>query len=276
MTAPPPVAHRTIEGSPARFVEYGEPGGRPSVLFVPALGVPLGYYGDLLAAWSARGRHVVAVELRGMPHSSVREVRRQRFGYSALANEDLPAVVREVLGGPAGFLAVGHSLGGQLALLATAAGSISPLGVVAIASGTSSAAARATVLSRSSRRAQVSTVALIAGVLGYWPGDRFGFGGRQPRSLMRDWAHEGVRGRYRLHGDPLDYERALAAISAPVLLLSLEGDALVTQLSVEHLLRRLPASAEHRRLASPTRFHHLRWARREPGPVLDAVEAWAE
>jgi predicted alpha/beta hydrolase len=57
------------------------------------------------------------------------------------------------------------------------------------------------------------------GVFGYWRGSA-GFGGRQPKLLMRDWAYEGRHGRYRPAGDPTDYEAVLATLSPPTLLIA--------------------------------------------------------
>lgn len=247
------------------------------VLFVPALGVPLGYYSRMLSAWAGSGRRIVAVELRGMPLTPLPRVRDQRYGYSALIRNDLPAVVDALLPRAGSFVAVGHSLGGQLALLATATRSIRPSAVATIASGTSSAAAHADPLRRAGRRAQIGFVAAASALCGYWPGDRLGFGGRQPRSLMRDWSSEAAHGRYRLHGDDIDYDAALSALETPLLLLTLEGDTLITPLAAEHLRRRLPAHAESREIprSHDPGSRHLRWARAGWQPVTDAVDAWA-
>jgi predicted alpha/beta hydrolase len=268
------------DGGVVEFAEHGSAHRRDdaaSVLFLPALGVPIGYYDGMLGAWAAGGRHIVAVERRRMPRLSRREVRASRYGYATIIREDLPAVVASgVFGGAGGIVLAGHSLGGQLALLAAASGAIDVAAVVAIASGTSSPAAQDTRVGRLQRRGQVLLVDALSALLGYWPGDRLGFGGRQPRSLMRDWCHEGRRGAYRLHGDAADHEAALARMSLPLLVVSLAGDRTIPQAAVEHLLGRLPADAEHRRIepAAAAAFDHIRWARREHGRVVGAVEEW--
>lgn len=272
---------RSRDGAGIGVAEFGRAhrgGEQPSLLFLPALGVPLGYYADMLSTWSRRGQHVVAVELRGMPLSPVTRTRGQTYGYSTIVREDLPAIVRAMLSDQDPYVTVGHSLGGQLALLAAAAGTLSPVATAAIASGTSSPRAMSSRLGRAQRRAQVAFVEATSTVFGFWPGDRLGFGGRQPRSLMRDWCTEGRRGRYLLHGDGHDYEAALAALSHPVLLLSLDGDATIPWPAAHHLAERLPAHTEHRRLHSQAAggFDHIRWVRREPDPVIDAVDAWVQ
>lgn len=268
------------DGTRICVVEHGRPHrspDRPSILFIPALGVPVGYYADMLARWSGTGWHIVAVEPRGMPLTPIANIRRQQFGYATIIREDLPAIAGSCLfADSGGYVAVGHSLGGQLALLATAAGTLCPAAVVTIASGTSSPAAQTTSLGRWKRRGQVAFARATSAVLGYWPGDRLGFGGRQPRVLMVDWCREGRTGLYRLHGDDTDYETAFRTLTLPVLMLSLDGDPIITEPAVEHLVKRLPAHVERFHLSSTKSrsFDHIRWARAEPQPVIDAIENW--
>lgn len=270
---------RLRDGVAVSVVEFGMPSSTAaSLLFVPALGVPLSYYGPLLTQWCERGRHIVAVEQRGVSLSSVAQTRRATFGYSTIICDDLPAVIEEFFSTAQPFVAVGHSLGGQLALLATASGAITPCATVAIASGTSSPVAMNTVWGRLKRRGQVAFIRATSAVLGYWPGDRLGFGGRQPRSLMRDWCAEGRHGRYLLHGDGEDYEAALQALTQPVQMVTLHGDPVITEYAATHLVKRLPGHVNHRTISTPTGepFDHIRWARSKPEVVIDAVEGWLE
>ncbi|MEX6465974.1 hypothetical protein AB6N35_16815 [Dietzia cinnamea] len=69
----------------------------PTLVFLPALGVPLGYYSGMLKHWSHTGRHIVAVEQRGMPLTPTSGIRHQRFGYSTIVRDDLPAVIDSLL-----------------------------------------------------------------------------------------------------------------------------------------------------------------------------------
>lgn len=164
--------------------EHGTPGPSASIVFLPALGVPLAYYDPLLAAWTDRGRHLVGVELRGGPKSPVPDLRRYGFGYTHLINEDLPAVfASSALRSSGRVVLTGHSLGGQLALLAAGAGVVRPDALIAVASGSSSAT-HPTRLARVRRRAAVHALDTVTRSLGYWPGHRLGFAGRQPRTLM--------------------------------------------------------------------------------------------
>ncbi|BCJ55321.1 hypothetical protein Asp14428_67960 [Actinoplanes sp. NBRC 14428] len=263
----------TPDGLTLTVEEYGTAGPAASIVFLPALGVPLAYYRTFLTEWAARGRHVVGVELRGMPQSPAGDVRRASFGYAHLVRVDLPAVFADPAVAAAGRVVLaGHSLGGQLALLSGAAGTVRPDAVVTLGTGTSSKAARRSRLGRARRVAGVRFVGAVTCSLGYWPGHRLGFAGRQPRTLIFDWAYEARHGRYRLHGDRTDYEAALATLEIPVLLAGIAGDRMIPTAAVDHLAARLPAHVDRARLdAVPD---HFLWARRAPAPVVDGVEHW--
>jgi predicted alpha/beta hydrolase len=276
-TAEPHVHRVGAAGGSIAVEEYGRAhrgADAATVLFLPALGVPLSYYRRLLAGWAARGRHVLGVELRGGPQSPVADLRRDSFGYAHLVNVDLPAVLALDALDTGRVVLVGHSLGGHLALLAAASGKVRPAAVVTVATGTSSPASQRTRLGRWRRRGEVRLVRTAIGVLGYWPGHRLGFGGRQPKGLMTDWAYEARHGRYRLAGDPTDYEAALAVLAPPTLLIGLAGDPMVPPAGLAHLADRLPASITRLTLDGPAAQDHFLWARREPELVIDAVEEW--
>jgi predicted alpha/beta hydrolase len=263
----------STDGVTLTVEEYGAPGGAASVVFLPALGVPVAYYRPLFLAWAAAGRHVVGVELRGMPQSPVADLRRDSFGYAHLVREDLPAIFTDpAVAGAAKVVLVGHSLGGQLALLSGAAGTVRPDAVVTLGTGTSSPLAGRGRLARAQRAAGVRFVGAVTCSLGYWPGHRLGFAGRQPRTLMSDWGYEARHGRYRLRGDRTDYEAALGALAVPTLLVDIAGDRMIPRAAVDHLAARLPAGVDRATIeAGPD---HFRWARRSPEKVIAEVETW--
>jgi predicted alpha/beta hydrolase len=271
-----PQLHRVRAGEITVTVEeYGSQHRTgEAVVFLPALGVPLSYYRRFLETWAARGRQVLGVELRGGPQSPIPDLRRDSFGYRQLIQADLPAVLQlEALAGRPVVL-VGHSLGGHLALLATASGSVRPAAVVTVATGTSSPASQHSRGGRFRRRASVRFIRTVIGVLGYWPGHRLGFGGRQPKGVMADWAYEARHGHYRVAGDPTDYRTALAALAAPTLLLGFEGDPMVPPRAMTHLAERLPVQVERVMLTGEQARDHFLWARRAPELVIDEVEGW--
>ncbi|MEU1916090.1 hypothetical protein [Streptomyces massasporeus] len=82
---------------------------------------------------------------------------------------------------------IGHSLGGQLALLSSATELTGVHAVVLTAAG--SVWWRGFGSVRGLRNLVGSQLfAALTTALGYWPGERLGFGGTQPTAVMRDWA----------------------------------------------------------------------------------------
>jgi predicted alpha/beta hydrolase len=212
-----------------------------------------------------------------MPHSSVSDVRSSDFGYHHSLALDIPAALEAMPGPPA--VIAGHSLGGQLALLYAASHPEHTTPVVAIASGSSYHGTVATQRGQRVRRRQAATVSLITRALGYFPGNRLGFGGRQPRAVMQDWSLEARTGRYDLVGSSFDYEAALARLDAAVLMITLEGDTLITDAAAKYLGNRLEtAKLSSVRLTLDKNegapFNHFRWARQNPTAVLEAIDDW--
>ncbi|MGV8884971.1 MAG: alpha/beta fold hydrolase [Microbacteriaceae bacterium] len=260
------------DGATSVVEVYGSAG--PSVLFLPGLGVPISYFAPFLEAWADRGYTIYALELRGMPLSSTSDIRANDFGYAHALDVDIPAAIAQTsIQTP--FVLAGHSLGGQLSTLyaGRATGEVSS--VVSIASGSSHASALTTSRLRVRRRAQIGTIGLIARTIGYHPGDRLGFGGRQPRTMIEDWAYEARTGAFLLSGTTFDYEAGIATITQPMLLLTLEGDRLISPAASSLLGARAvcaPKTQVHLTVGAP--FDHFRWARQQPDVVADAITTW--
>ncbi|MFG2698291.1 alpha/beta fold hydrolase [Kitasatospora sp. NPDC048407] len=269
-----------VPGAEALAAAVTVPDGVPAAVLVlwPALGVPAGYYAPFCAELAARGVATVAVDLRGQGESGPPADRRSTHGYHALAARDFPAVTaaaRARFGPDVPLFLLGHSIGGQAAVLAAAREPKAVDGLVLVASGTVdfrgfTGIARLRVL------ASTQLLALIATLWGYWPGHRLGFGGRQPARLMRDWARLGRTGRFAPAGADLDYEQALAAVSLPVLAVSLPGDHLAPASAVDRLVAKLPAAQVERRHHTPANGEsadHVRWAR-SGGGIAELITGW--
>ncbi len=121
-------------------------------------------------------------------------------------------------------------------------------------------------------------ITATAAVLGRWPGTRLGFGGDQPRGVMRDWARQVRTGRYRARGSAFDYETALGTLELPVLAVSVERDAYAPAGALDHLLAKTPRArlTRHHLTAreTGTRLDHFAWAR-AGGALAKRVAAWA-
>ena len=245
--------------------------------FLPALGVSRDYYRALGAAWAQQGWRAAIVEMRGMRHSSVRDVRRNDFGYHKIIEEDLPTIVGRIRDGASQFFLAGHSLGGQFALLYAARYPRGIDGAIVVAGGSNYYGSMPPGPARWKRRAGIYAVRLVNGALGYFPGDMLRFGGRQPHGLMSDWSHEARTGKYRVEADA-DYDASLSTLAIPVLIISVRDDPLVPRDSADFLVGKLArASVTQRDIdANGTgRARHFRWAR-QPHGIVGEISQWAD
>lgn len=251
--------------------------GAPSLLWLPAMGVPAPYYRKLGAALAERGITVLVLELRGQGDSQPRSGRESDYGYQHLCEVDTAAAVealREASGGGPTFLG-GHSLGGHIAVLHAAHAVQKPDGVVLVAAqnpyfrGYSG-------LGRLRMLLAPPLMVAITRVWGYWPGDRFGFGGRQPKRLIEEWAEVCRTGQWPSSGE-WDHRAAMSSVHFPLLAVSIEGDPDAPAAAVDRLCSQLPACDVKRCAYRPERSAasgHLRWARAAADPIAERVAGW--
>ncbi|HEU4410527.1 MAG TPA: alpha/beta fold hydrolase [Polyangiaceae bacterium] len=249
------------------------------VVLTPAMGVAARYYDAFASELASLGLTVLVAELRGIATSSVRAGRAVDFGYYELAALDLPAALaalRERCRGVPIFLA-GHSLGGQISLLFAALFPGEVAGVALMASGSPHylgwpAGVRLGVLG------VFGLLTRISRGLGYLPGRALGFGGREARRLIAEWAAWGRTGRLEPRGAPPALDRAFAQIDLPVLSLSFGGDRWAPFGPIEELLAMVPRAPKtrvhFRRGALGAPVDHFRWAKHPARPAR-ALADWA-
>jgi predicted alpha/beta hydrolase len=219
----------------------------PVLVFLSALGTPARVYGRLGREMVKHGVQVCTPDWRGIGSSSVRAGRTSDFGYRHLVEFDLASLLEAVrLRLPAAPIWLGgHSLGGQLALLGAAANPDAISGIAIIASGSVHLPCYSWKL-RMGVLSLVSLCRIACPLLGYFPGSRVGFGGREGAGLMRDWSHLALTGEFRPLGSHVDYEKSLRALKLPVLALTFGADAWAPALAARTLLNKLPEhSAVH-------------------------------
>ncbi|MEV8312849.1 alpha/beta fold hydrolase [Streptomyces sp. NPDC059900] len=281
------VTARLADGArfPVRGLRGSEASPRPApaVLILPAMGTPARYYRAFARQLHAEGLTALTVDMRGQGESTPRvtDPDAADHGYRTIVEQDLVAVIEAIRGElgpePALYL-LGHSMGGQLGLIHAALG-IGPGvdGVALVASGSVWFRAYGPLRGPLLLIGELLTAATST-LLGRWPGTRLGFGGNQPKGVMRDWARQGRTGRYSSPGSPHDYEAALRTLDLPVLAVLVEGDTWAPAAALDHLVGKVPGARVTRRQYSAkeagARLDHFVWTR-AGSALAKGVAAWA-
>lgn len=254
------------------------------VYWLPALGVGIAPNEPLADSLAALGVAVAMHEWRGLGESDRRATRRCDWGYQDLLDIDIAAglaAARARLPGLRWYLG-GHSLGGQFALIHAAMEQAARHGeafegVFLVASGQPHWRAFP-----GWRAAGVLGFAIaipaITSVVGYFPGTRLGFAGREAATLMREWAGTAIRGNYRMRAYGNALNDALAAYTGRVLAIRMSEDRLAPPGAIDRL-RALAPRADWsvqefgRAEIANRRPDHFGWLR-EPAAVAAAFAAW--
>ncbi|UXI66711.1 alpha/beta hydrolase family protein [Tahibacter amnicola] len=271
-----PVA--SADGHTADLLVFPASRPGPGLLWIPALGVPARKYAPFAQALSERGVSVALHEWRGADSSSWRAGRHCDWGYRELLADILAS--RTALNGAAdatGWAIGGHSLGAQIAALAMAIHPDVYTAYVIAGSGqpwwrTFPAWQQPLLF------AVFGWFRGLSALCGYFPGDRVGFGGREARSVIRDWARSGISGSYRPDNVPVDFTRSLAALEHRALALRFVQDTYVPSRSLDHLLALMPRTRVDRHEIGPEEFErrragHFDWMR-DPSPVTRRIAEW--
>lgn len=244
------------------------------VVIFPAMGVPAWYYKRFAGALVDAGMTVAVADLRGTGESRPRPSRSSRYGYGELA-EDVGAVLEalsDVRQGKRTIL-LGHTLGGQaclihLATLTSTAG-IDRLVLIAVGLPYWRTYAR----HRLGVYGFTQGIHLVSAVLRVWPG--WGFGGRQARRVIADWAYTARHGRFPARLGAADDR--LRAISLPVLAISVDDDKYTPSPTVDFLVSKLEPAMVHRehltRRRAGTGIDHFKWVR-AGAPVAALIRQW--
>jgi predicted alpha/beta hydrolase len=221
------------------------------VVIFPAMGVPASYYGRFAASLQEQGFDVHVAELVGSSYGELAD----HVG-SVLAEQRKPGRPTVVLG---------HSLGGQVAAVHLARSGEKIDGLVFIAVGIP--------YWRVYRHRGLGVLSFTQGInavsflLRHWPG--WGFGGRQPRGVIRDWAYTGRHGSFPpyLHAD-------FAAVDVDLLSITVEADQYTPPATTGFLVRKLAnARVTRARLTAADAgmpLDHFKWVKAGAaiGPIL--------
>jgi predicted alpha/beta hydrolase len=245
---------------------YPDPGpDSPVVIIWPAMGTPARFYRPFAQRLGNAGVAVVVVDLRGTGSSTPVPSRSSRYGYADIAS-DVGAVLEWLkprLDGRRRYL-LGHSLGGQACAIHLALDPGADVdGLILVAVGlpwyrsyTGSRRRGVLVLTQ--------WITAVTAVVGVWPG--WGFGGRQARGVMRDWAYTARHGRFPVLGGA---HVELSGVRTPVLAITVARDLFTPKETLDHLCGLLSA-APIERVHLTDSLDHFTWVR-SPEPVAARV-----
>ncbi|MGB1242991.1 MAG: hypothetical protein ACPG49_10750 [Chitinophagales bacterium] len=118
----------------------------------------------------------------------------------------------------------------------------------------------------------------ISKIMGYFPGKYIGFGGKEARTLMRDWSYLARTGNFRITGSSQDFETLIAGVQLPVLSISFEGDDFAPPKAVKGFNSKLEkASLTHLHLSPKAgeKFNHFNWVKKNED-VLEKMVNWLQ
>ena len=239
----------------------------PIVLFFPAMGVRTSYYFNLAKSFNQLGIHFACMDLRGNGPDHQRPSWFCNFGYEEMLEQDWPAAIEKVKQyhphNP--IYLMGHSLGAQLSVCFAALNPQKVEGIIMVAGGTVHYTAF-----HHKWRTYLGTqfLSALSHIAGFLPGKLVGFGGREARQLMRDWAYNARSGRYRIK-QPSGYKALdgyLTQMKKPVLAISFDGDKYTPHSSTVKFLDKLSrANKVHIRTSShemkTDTLDHFNWVK---------------
>lgn len=232
---------------------------RAHLLWLPALGVSARHYLPFAHELAALGCSVSLHEWRGHGSSTLRAARQQDWGFAQLLHHDLPAsIARLEAEGITVDTLGGHSLGGQLG--SCLAGQVAGLKRLWLVASGSPHWRNFPAPHRYTLPLAYCALPAIAALTGYLPGRQLGFGGREARGVIADWARVGRQGHYRI---PASAEAQMQALQLDCTAIVLQHDWLAPPASLQALLAKLPNSTSRTvgldALQLGTRADHFAW-----------------
>lgn len=251
-----------------------------SVILMAALGMGARFYQPLAQALQAAGLNVALLEQRGHGDSPWRPSHHCDWGFrEALVNE-IPVALDWVKSRSSGLpvYLMGHSLGGHYSAMAAGVYGEQIDGIILAACG-SPWVGGFTGTTRRKLKVLCAIIPSVSALLGYYPGGRLGFGGREARTLMQDWLALAKTNRYQANGFSDDLDCGIAQYTGPVLSLRMADDAFAPPAAVEAVNEKFIAATVSNVLLDEQALgdsaDHFRWAR-SPAAAVKEIVCWHE
>lgn len=260
----------------------------PVIVLCPGLAMSAAKYQKFGESLRNKGFHVAVCELRGQGGYVPGSGRTEDHGLAEIVGIDMPAVLEAVKSRfpGSGIVLAGHSLGGCVASLAAAVRSASSDSLVGVVTVATSTGYYKFLGKKQALLILCQTVAakLVMSIYGYYPGDRRGFGGIQPKTLMQQWAAMARTGDLHI-SEITKAENLVQGLSKPVLVIGIEGDQVAPPAAVDHFAGKFLAARvtrcevpleDQRGLKDSSwisRSPHSSWVKR-PDAVAEQVKLW--
>lgn len=241
------------------------------------MGVKASYYETFAEQMAAHHIPTITADLRGLGHSSLRPSATCDYGYEEMIQLDYLSIFKTI---DQQFperkkYVIGHSLGGQLASLFLSRYDFDIKGLILIASCSVHPSGWEGWKAGRVRFALYG-FAWLSKILGYFPGDKIGFGGKAARQHLLDWCWQGKTGKYEPADTDFDYEAALKQLKLATLAISIEGDDMSPAPAMKNLYGKFHPTAAvkaiefTRAAAGFASLNHFNWARKPQGitPLL--------
>ncbi|HEV8513284.1 MAG TPA: alpha/beta fold hydrolase [Cyclobacteriaceae bacterium] len=247
---------------------------------LPAMGVRASFYKTFASELAVSGNTVITADWRGQGHSSQTASYKIDFGYEHYVS-DLDNIVQfcQQKFPNKKIVLVGHSLGGQIESLYISRFPQNCNTLVLIAASSVYHKGWTGNLARKIKIAGILFYPLSR-LLGYFPGRIIGFGGREARTVMKDWTRNLKTGSYNLTNSTFDYDNALKEAKPKILCISFDNDHLTApKQAVINLLNKFGNGAhkEHLHFTEDEigipNLNHFSWAK-QPTPIVKLINEW--
>jgi len=212
----------TNDGWSLKANRFQLPTGTPKaiILVMPAMGSHSRPARFMASAFAKLGNLVVTLDPRGHGQSKPHPKRGIDYGFDHFLHLDMPAVIAVLKDQhpQLPIFIIGHSLGGHLAAIFAAENPGLIDGVITL----TSAHLHSKIIGRPALLL-FAAFSIMAKLLGYLPGQHFGWGTPIARQQVMDWAKWGITGVLR-GSDGRNLEPALAASTTPTLCIGFTDD----------------------------------------------------